>query len=219
MLDVAAATASRKTLDDGRVLAEQMREIGARAGPGGDVPADRHGPAARPRGRQRARGRRGAGHDPGDGPADFTELVLEACARLLAYRTSGSTPPRVAGGLRPPSPTAAPSSGTSGGFAPRAVTFGPVRARACPRAPGGARPARRRRHADRSARRRERGAGARRRPLHEGGFGRTRRRILLRGEARRHRGHGERPRHVHARDDASAEHAPSRPCWQRTRSV
>ena len=38
----------------------------------------------------------------GEGPADFTELVLDACARLLAYsRTSGSTSTRVGAGPRP----------------------------------------------------------------------------------------------------------------------
>ena len=53
------------------------------------MPPDRHGPAARPCGRERPRGRRGTRHDPGDGPADFAEAVLEAAARLLAYPDLG----------------------------------------------------------------------------------------------------------------------------------
>ena len=44
-----------KTLDEARVLAEQMLELGHRAGKEVDLPADRHGPAARARGRERAR--------------------------------------------------------------------------------------------------------------------------------------------------------------------
>ena len=77
-----------KTLDDARVLAEQMREIGARAGR--EVTClltDMDQPLGRAVGnalevdeaRDTIRGR----------PADFTELVLEACARLLAYSDLG----------------------------------------------------------------------------------------------------------------------------------
>jgi thymidine phosphorylase len=78
-----------KTLDDARVLAEQMREIGARAGRevtclltdmdqplghavGNALEVDEARDTIR-----------------GDGPTDFTELVLEACARLLAYSDLG----------------------------------------------------------------------------------------------------------------------------------
>ena len=78
-----------KTLDDGRVLAEQMREIGQRAGR--EVTClltDMDQPLGRAVGnalevdeaRDTIRG---------DGPADFTELVIDACARLLAYSDLG----------------------------------------------------------------------------------------------------------------------------------
>jgi pyrimidine-nucleoside phosphorylase len=78
-----------KTLDDARMLAEQMREIGQRAGR--EVTClltDMDQPLGRAVGnalevdeaRDTIRG---------DGPADFTELVLDACARLLAYSDLG----------------------------------------------------------------------------------------------------------------------------------
>ena len=72
----------------------------------GRLPAHRHGPAARRRRRQRARGPRGARYRARRGPADFTELVLDACARLLALsdlgdrRRRGSPPRRGRGGRR-----------------------------------------------------------------------------------------------------------------------
>ena len=78
-----------KTLDDARELAGQMREIGTRAGR--EVTClltDMDQPLGRAVGnalevdeaRDTIRG---------DGPADFTELVLEAAARLLAYSDLG----------------------------------------------------------------------------------------------------------------------------------
>jgi pyrimidine-nucleoside phosphorylase len=78
-----------KTVDDARVLAEQMREIGQRAGR--EVTClltDMDQPLGRAVGnvlevdeaRDTIRG---------DGPADFSELVLDACARLLAYSDLG----------------------------------------------------------------------------------------------------------------------------------
>jgi pyrimidine-nucleoside phosphorylase len=78
-----------KTLDDARVLAGQMREIGQRAGR--EVTClltDMDQPLGRAVGnalevdeaRDTIRG---------DGPADFTELVLDACARLLAHSDLG----------------------------------------------------------------------------------------------------------------------------------
>jgi len=78
-----------KTLDDARALAEQMREIGTRAGR--EVTClltDMDQPLGRAVGnalevdeaRDTIRG---------DGPADFTELVLDASARLLAYSDLG----------------------------------------------------------------------------------------------------------------------------------
>jgi pyrimidine-nucleoside phosphorylase len=78
-----------KTLDDARELAGQMREIGTRAGR--EVTClltDMDQPLGRAVGNalevDEAR-------DTilGDGPADFTELVLEAAARLLAYSDLG----------------------------------------------------------------------------------------------------------------------------------
>ena len=78
-----------KTLDDARVLAEQMREIGVRAGR--EVTClltDMEQPLGRAVGNalevEEARDTL-----RGDGPADFTELVLEASARLLAYSDLG----------------------------------------------------------------------------------------------------------------------------------
>ena len=78
-----------KTLDEARVLAEQMREIGE--GAGREVTClltDMDQPLGRAVGnalevdeaRDTIRG---------DGPADFTELVLDASARLLAYSDLG----------------------------------------------------------------------------------------------------------------------------------
>ena len=78
-----------KTLDGARVLAEQMREIGTRAGR--EVTClltDMDQPLGR------AVGNALEVHEAretvrGDGPADFTELVLDAAARLLAYSDLG----------------------------------------------------------------------------------------------------------------------------------
>jgi pyrimidine-nucleoside phosphorylase len=78
-----------KTLDDARVLAEVMREIGTMAGR--EVTClltDMEQPLGR------AVGNALEVHEArdtvrGDGPADFTELVLEAAARLLAYSDLG----------------------------------------------------------------------------------------------------------------------------------
>jgi pyrimidine-nucleoside phosphorylase len=78
-----------KTLDDARALAEQMRQIGVRAGRAVTcLMTDMDQPLGRAVGnaleideaRDTVRG---------DGPGDFTELVLEACARLLAHSDLG----------------------------------------------------------------------------------------------------------------------------------
>jgi pyrimidine-nucleoside phosphorylase len=78
-----------KTLDDARALAEQMRQIGVRAGRAVTcLLTDMDQPIGRAVGnaleideaRDTVRG---------DGPGDFTELVLEACARLLAHSDLG----------------------------------------------------------------------------------------------------------------------------------
>ncbi len=78
-----------KTLDEARVLAEQMHQIGTWAGR--EVTClltDMDQPLGRAVGNalevEEARDT-----VRGDGPADFTELVLEACARLLAYSDLG----------------------------------------------------------------------------------------------------------------------------------
>ena len=78
-----------RTLDDARVLAEQMREIGTMAGR--EVTClltDMDQPLGR------AVGHALEVHEArdtvrGDGPGDFTELVPEAAARLLAYSDLG----------------------------------------------------------------------------------------------------------------------------------
>ena len=79
-----------KTLDDARVLAETMLALGQRAGR--EVVClltDMDQPLGA-RGRQRARGARGASTTVrGEGPPDFTELVLDACAHLLALSDLG----------------------------------------------------------------------------------------------------------------------------------
>ena len=58
-----------KTLDDARILAEQMVDLGTPRGAHRRLPAHRHGSAARRGGRQRARGPRGGGDDRGRRPA------------------------------------------------------------------------------------------------------------------------------------------------------
>jgi pyrimidine-nucleoside phosphorylase len=78
-----------KTLDEARALAEVMRDIGVRAGR--EVTClltDMDQPLGRAVGNalevEEARDT-----VRGDGPADLTELVLDACARLLAYSDLG----------------------------------------------------------------------------------------------------------------------------------
>jgi pyrimidine-nucleoside phosphorylase len=78
-----------RTLDDARTLAQQMRDIGVRAGR--EVTClltDMDQPLGR------AVGNALEVHEArdtirGDGPEDFTELVLDACARLLAHSDLG----------------------------------------------------------------------------------------------------------------------------------
>jgi pyrimidine-nucleoside phosphorylase len=78
-----------KTLDDARVLAEEMLELGRRAGK--EVTClltDMDQPLGRAVGNA-LEIREALETVRGDGPADFTELVLDACARLLAYSDLG----------------------------------------------------------------------------------------------------------------------------------
>jgi pyrimidine-nucleoside phosphorylase len=78
-----------KTLDDARVLAEQMLELGQRAGK--EVTClltDMDQPLGRAVGNA-LEIREALDTVRGEGPPDFTELVLDACARLLAYSDLG----------------------------------------------------------------------------------------------------------------------------------
>ena len=78
-----------KTLDDARVLAAEMIELGSRAGK--EVTClltDMDQPLGRAVGNA-LEIREALDTVRGVGPADFTELVLDACARLLAYSDLG----------------------------------------------------------------------------------------------------------------------------------
>ena len=75
-----------KTLDDARVLAEQMVDLGRRRGAGDRVSAHRHGSASRRGGRKRARGARGRRNDRRRRAAGFHRARarrLRAAARAL----------------------------------------------------------------------------------------------------------------------------------------
>ena len=94
----------------GRTRARRDDDLARPAGrPGGRLPADRHGPAARGGRRQRARGARGARHGARARPAptspSWCSMPAPSCSRSP---TSGSTRPRAAAAPRRPSPTAAP---------------------------------------------------------------------------------------------------------------
>jgi pyrimidine-nucleoside phosphorylase len=78
-----------KTLDDARVLSAEMIELGRRAGK--EVTClltDMDQPLGRAVGNA-IEIREALDTVRGEGPADFTELVLDACARLLAYSDLG----------------------------------------------------------------------------------------------------------------------------------
>ena len=78
-----------KTLDDARILAEQMVDLGQRAG--GEVVClltDMDQPLGAAVGNA-LEVREAVETIAGDGPPDFTELVLDACARLLALSDLG----------------------------------------------------------------------------------------------------------------------------------
>ena len=184
-----------KTLEDARALARAMLELGRRRRPRGRLPAHRHGPAARRRRRQRARDRaRRRDTVRGEGPPDFTELVLDACARLLALSDLGVD---VEEGRR--RAEAAVADGSALAVYERWI-----------RAQGGdpdPRRSRARRSCSRSRRRatgtvtrlgaiarRHRGAPPRRRPPDEGGRDRPRGRRRLPCEARRECRGRRRPR-------------------------
>ena len=111
-----------KTLDDARVLAQEMLELGRRAGK--EVTClltDMDQPLGRAVGNA-LEIREALDTVRGEGPADFTELVLDACARLLAYSDLGidvdeGRTARRDGGRA----TDLPSRSTSGGSGRRAA--------------------------------------------------------------------------------------------------
>ena len=122
-----------KTLDDARVLAEQMREIGVAGRARGDLPADRHGPAARTRRRERARGRRGARHAARRRPGRLHRARprrLRAAPRVLRSRDRRRrrASPRRGGGRG----RQRPRRRTSAGSVRRAATRIPMRSSARP---------------------------------------------------------------------------------------
>ena len=109
-----------KTLDDARELGRAMIELGRRRRPRDDLRADRHGPAARARRRQRARDPRG-GRDrsrPTARPTSPSSCSTRSrtCSRSP---TSASTRRRAAAAPRRPSRAVPPSLRTSAGSAPR----------------------------------------------------------------------------------------------------
>ena len=201
----------RRVHEDARRRARARRrdgEIGTGAGTRGHVPAHGHGCSrSGARWATRSRSREALETVRGDGPADFTELVLDAAARLLGVLRPRD---RRRGG--------APASGGGGAGRERARPVravdpcpgrrpGPRRARAGARPSGRAGPARRCRDPTRRARRRRRGArvGAGRRtkadPVdHAVGilcFAKRGDTVL----------EGDDLAEVHARDDAAAERA------------
>ena len=205
-----------KTLDDARVLAERCSSSAERAGK--EVTClltDMDQPLGRAVGNA-LEIREALDTVRGEGPPDFTELVLDACARLLATPTSGSTPTRGGGAPRRPSRTARRSTSTSAGSGRRAATPTRPLAGGAGRSAGDAPRARRRSRA-RRARRRHRRARARRRPADEAGRDRPRRRRALLCQARASVEQGDDLAEVHARDEA-AERRRSRPSSRPTRS-
>ena len=76
-----------KTLDDARSSRKRCSRSGRRRSRGRVLLTDMDQPLGS--GRQRARDPRGARHVRGDGPSDFSELVLAACAHLLALSDLG----------------------------------------------------------------------------------------------------------------------------------
>ncbi len=183
-----------KTLDDARVLAEAMLELGRRAGK--EVTClltDMDQPLGRAVGNA-LEIREALDTVRGEGPADFTELVLDACARLLAYSDLGID---LEEGRRRAEAAVADGDGVRD---LRAVDSSPGRRPEPSRAARGRRPAaragptRRRRRARRRARGGCRSTRARRRPADEGRHDRPRSRRPVLRQARRRGARGRRPR-------------------------
>ena len=183
-----------KTLDEARVLAEAMLELGRQADK--EVTClltDMDQPLGRAVGNA-LEIREALDTVRGDGPADFTELVLDACARLLAYSDLGNRPRR----------SPAPGRGGCGRRdCPRDLRAVDPRARWGPeptRAPAGAgaatgtRRARRRGGTPWCTRGGHRRTRARRRPADEDGRDRSRSRRALFRQARRPCPRGRRSR-------------------------
>ena len=183
-----------KTLDDARVLAETMIELGRRAGRETVcVLTDMDQPLGRAVGNA-LEVREALDTVRGNGPQDFTELVLGACAHLLALSDLGSTRPRAGGWPSRRSPTAPPQMSGVGGSRRRAEI--PTRVR-CPPRRSCERWSRREaglRGAAGSDRRGRRRSASGRRARVEGGRDRPRRRRRLPSQARRRRGGGRRAR-------------------------
>ena len=78
-----------KTVGDARALAETLVELGPARRPRGGLPAHRHGSAARPRRRQRARDPRGEGDARGRGAARLHRARAERRRRLLSLSDLG----------------------------------------------------------------------------------------------------------------------------------
>ena len=90
MLDVKVGDgAFMKTLDDARDARRGDARARAQRRPRGRLPAHRHGPAARAAVGNALEIREAIATLRGEGPPDFTELVLDACARLLALSDLG----------------------------------------------------------------------------------------------------------------------------------
>ena len=181
-----------KTLEDARSLAETMLALGEQAGR--EVVClltDMDQPLGAAVGNA-LEVREALDTVRGHGPADFTELVLDACARLLALSDLGIDE---AEGRRRAEAAVADGS-RRGGLAPLDRGAGRHRRRVRAAARAGRPRGRRRPRAGyvvdaRRDRRRQRGRAPRRGPAHEGGRDRPRGRGRLPREARR-RGRGRR---------------------------
>ena len=207
-----------KTLDDARVLAREMLELGRRAGK--EVTClltDMDQPLGRAVGNA-LEIREALDTVRGEGPEDFTELVLDACARLLAYSDLGID---LAEGRRRAEAAVADGSALESYERWIQAQGGDPDPERCPSAPCGVpvpAPHDGDRHPRRRARRRRRGTRARGRPADEGGSDRPcgRRRLLR--QARRHGARGRRPRGGARAGRACRERRSTR-CSRRTRSA
>ncbi len=206
-----------KTIDEARELAEAMRELGAARGPAGRLPADRHGPAARLRGRQRARGAGGAADARGRGGAPRpVRAHRSAAGRLIALSDLG-VDGEGCGARSRRSTTAPRSRPTSAGSTRKAATP----PRCCRARPSSGRSSR---TARATSPRSPRGlVGAPRSSSAPGGARRTTRSTTPSASAARQAGRrrvsrGEPLAEVHARDEASADRGRRRSCSGRDRA-